>query len=170
MGSMFTALATFIYRRRWWTLAASTIFLAAAIGMVLRGGRLTGGSFGDGEAERTQRFVEQVLGHSTDTAFVVIFHSDALVPKEPSFRAAMKAALDPLAGDPDVLSVVTPEGAPFPLATDMVNGGAKSALALVSMKGDFKGALSRYPAVRARLRSDVLTIKCTGKIPFMDDF
>ena len=167
---MFATLAAFIYKRRWWALAASTIFLAAAIGMVLRGGRLTGGSFGDGEAERTQRFVEQVLGHSTDTAFVVVFHSDALDTKDPSFRAAMKAALAPLAGDPDVLSVVTPEGAPFPLAADMVNGGAKSALALVSMKGDFKGALSRYPAVRARIRSEVLTITSTGKIPFMDDF
>src|SRR6185437_6447486 len=138
MGSMFTALATFIYRRRWWTLAASTIFLVAAIGMVLRGGRLTGGSFGDGEAERTQQLVEQVLGHSTDTAFVVVFHSDTLDPREPPFRAAMKAALAPLAGDADVLSIVTPDDAPGPLAIGMVNAGAKSALALVSMKGDFK--------------------------------
>ena len=167
---MFTALATFIYRRRWWTLAASTIFLVAAIGMVLRGGRLTGGSFGDGEAERTQQLVEQVLGHSTDTAFVVVFHSDTLDPREPPFRAAMKAALAPLAGDADVLSIVTPDDAPGPLAIGMVNAGAKSALALVSMKGDFKQALSRYPAVRAQLRGAGLTVTCTGKIPFMDDF
>ncbi len=167
---MFATLATLIYRRRWWTLAASTLFLAAAIATVLRGGRLTGGSFGDGEAEKTQRLVEQVLGHSNDTTFVAVFHSDTLDPREPPFQGAMKAALAPLAADPDVVSVVTPEDAPFLIAPDMVNVEAKSAMAMVAMKGDFKEALSRYPAVRARLRSADLAVTCTGKVPFMDDF
>jgi RND superfamily putative drug exporter len=167
---MFAALASFIYKRSWWTLAASTLFLAASIAMVLRGGRLTGGSFGDGEAERTQRLVEEVLGHSNDTTFVVVFHSDALDPREAPFRAAIKAALDPIAGDPDVLSIMTPDDAPLVLAPEMVSAGAKSALAMVSMRGDFKEALSRYPAVRAKLRSAELSATCTGKIPFMDDF
>ncbi len=92
---MFAALAAFVYRRRWWTLAASTLFLAASIAMVLRGGKLTGGTFGDREAEKTQRLVEQVLGHSNDTTFVAVFHSDALDPREPPFQAAMAAALAP---------------------------------------------------------------------------
>src|SRR5450432_2289518 len=100
---MFTALAGFIYRRRWWTLAASTLFLVASIAMVLRGGKLTGGTFGDREAEQTQRLVEQVLGHSTDTTFVAVFHSDTLDAPGQPFQRAMKAALLPLAGDPDVL-------------------------------------------------------------------
>src|SRR5580698_2138774 len=105
---MFTALAPFSSRRRWWTLAASTVFLVASIAMVFRGGKLTGGTLGDGEAERTQRLVEQVLGHSTDTTFVVVFHSDALDPRRQPFQVAMKAALAPLAKHPDVLSIVTP--------------------------------------------------------------
>jgi putative drug exporter of the RND superfamily len=167
---MFAALAVFIYRRRWWTLAASTLFLAASIVMVLRGGKLTGGTFGDREAEKTQRLVEQVLGHSNDTTFVAVFHSDALDPRQPPFQAAMKAALAPLAQSPDVLSVMTPDDAPFALAPGMVNGKARSAVAMVSLKGDFKEALSRYPAVRAQLRSADLAITCTGKVPFMDDF
>ena len=41
---------------------------------------------------------------------------------------------------------------------------------MVSLRGDFKEALSRYPAVRARLRSADLAVTCTGKVPFMDDF
>ncbi len=167
---MFATLAAFIYRRRWWTLAASTLFLAASIATILRGGRLTGGSFGDGEAEKTQRLVEQVLGHSTDTTFVAVFHSDTLEARQPPFRAAMKAALAPLASHPDVLSVMTPDDAPFLIAPEMVNVGARSAVAMVSLKGDFKEALSRYPAVRARLRSADLAVACTGKVPFMDDF
>lgn len=178
---MLTTLAGFIYRRRCWTLAASTLFLAASIVLVLRGGRLTGASFGDGEAEQTQRLVEQVLGHPTDTTFVVVFHStrgDArgsaheqnLDPRERPFRVAMNAALAPLASHPDVLSVVTPDDAPFVLAPDMLNGQARSALALVTLKGNFQEALSRYPAVRAQLRSAEFAITCTGKLPFMDDF
>src|SRR5262245_59769054 len=142
---MFAALATFIYRRRWWTLVASALFLAASIAMVVRGGRLTGGTFGDREAEKTQRLVEQVVGHSTDTTFIAVFHSDALDAQAPPFQAAMKAALAPLANHPDVLSVMTPDDAPFALAPDMVNREAKSALAMISLKGDFKEALSRYP-------------------------
>ena len=105
---MFAALAAFIYRRRWGTLSVSALFLAASIAMLLHGGKLTGGTFGDREAEQTQRLVEQVLGHSTDTAFVVVFHSDTLDPHAEQFRAAMEAALAPLTSDPYVLSVVTP--------------------------------------------------------------
>ena len=52
----------------------------------------------------------------------------------------------------------------------MVNGQARSAIALVSLKGDFKEALSHYPAVRAHLHSTDLAITCTGQVPFMDDF
>jgi RND superfamily putative drug exporter len=167
---MFAALALFIHRRRWWTLAASMLFLAASIAMILRGGKLTGGTFGDREAEKTQRLVEQVLGHSNDTTFVAIFHNDTLDPHRQPFQAAMKAALAPLASDADVLSVMTPDDAPFVLAPEMVNGKARSAIAMVSLKGSFKEALSRYPAVRARLRSAELAITCTGKVPFMDDF
>jgi RND superfamily putative drug exporter len=167
---MFTALATFIDKRRWWTLGASALFLAASIVMVVRGGTLTGGSFGDREAEQTQKLVEEVLGYSTDTTFVVIFHSDTLHPAEDAFQTAMTAALAPVASHPDVLAVLTSEDAPFMLAPHMVNSEAKSALAMVSLKGEFKQALARYPAVRAQLRSDDLVITCTGKVPFMDDF
>ena len=167
---VFRAVATFITRRRWQTLAASTVFLALAIAMVFRGGKLTGASFGDGEGERTQRLVTRVVGRSMDTTFVAIFHSDTLDPRNAPFQLAMKAALAPLAGDPDVLSVMTPDDAPPALAPDMVNGKARSAIALVSLRGDFQEALARYAAVRARLRSPELTITCTGNVPFLDNF
>ena len=82
----------------------------------------------------------------------------------------MSAALEPLRTDPKVLSVIAPEDALSRLAPGMVNGDDKSAVAFVAMKGDFKEALSNYPAVRERLGSQELTINCTGKIPFMEDF
>jgi RND superfamily putative drug exporter len=165
---MFASLATFIYKRRWRTLAASTLFLAVSIAIIFRGGNLTGGGFGDNEAEQTQRLVEPVLGHSTATTFVAIFHSEALDPRDKPFRSAMKAALAPLASDPDILAVMTPDNAPP--ALDLVNARAKSAIALVSLKGDLKEALARYPGVRERLRSTELAVTCTGQVPFLNNF
>jgi RND superfamily putative drug exporter len=167
---MFAALAVFIHRRPWWILSACGLFLVAATAVIVHGGRLTGGSFGDREAEQTKRLVEQVLGHSTDATFVAVFHSDTLDPRQQAFRDAMKDALAPLASDPDVVAVLTPDHAPPLMAAEMVNAGAKSALAMITLKGDFKEAIARYPVVRARLRSATLTITCTGKTPFMDDF
>lgn len=167
---MFTFLGSFIYRRRWATLVASALFLVASITMVLRGGSLTGGSFGDREAEQSQRLVEQVLGHSTDTTFVVVFQSKTLDAGSDAFRAAMTRALDPITHDPMVLGVVGPADAPPMLASAMVNPEAKGAVALVSLKGTFKEAIRHYPGVRDQLRSDELEITCTGKVPFLDNF
>jgi RND superfamily putative drug exporter len=167
---MFAALASFIYRRRWWTLAACTLFLVAALAMVLHGGKLTGVSFGDNEAEKTQRMVEHVSGHSIATTVIAIFHSDALDPRSEAFQTLMRAALAPLADDADVVSVVTPDDAPPALAPGMVNGEARSAIAMIGLKGDFQAALARYPGVRARLHSEELAITCTGEVPFLDNF
>jgi RND superfamily putative drug exporter len=166
---MFSALAAFIYRRRWATLAASALFLAGSIAMVVRGGALTGGAFGDSESERVQALVAGVVGVSTDNTIVAVFHSPTLDPRNEPFQVAMKAALAPLAGDPAVLSVMTPDDAPPALAPDMVNGNAKSAVAMISLRGDFKATLAAYPEVRAKLRSAELEITCTGNLPFMDN-
>lgn len=167
---MFGALASFIYKHRWGVLIGASLFLLAAVAMVLRGGKLTGGSFGDREAERTQKLVEQVLGFSNDTTFVVVFQSEELDPTQAPFQQAMAAALEPLERDPNVLAVVPPQKASVLFAEAMVDPETHAALALVSVKGEFKEALTRYPSIRKQLRSDELTITCTGKLPFMDDF
>src|SRR5580692_6550330 len=140
---MYRTLAAVILARPWRTLALSAAFLAVSLAMVVRGGKLTGPSFGDNEAEETERLLEQVLGHSMATTVVVIFHSDTLYPGDDAFRVRMNAALAPLLGadDPDVLSVMTPNDAPPALAPGMVNGSAKSAIALVSLRGTLEEAL-----------------------------
>lgn len=167
---MFTWLAAFVFRHRWGTLIASVVFLVGALATVLHGGNLTGGSFGDREAEQTQRLVENVLGHSTDTTFVAVFHSESLAADSKEFGEAMAQALAPLTEHPDVLGVVRPHEAPRMLGREMVNTDAKSAIAIVNMRGTFKEAINRYPDVREALRSDTLEITCTGKVPFLDNF
>jgi uncharacterized membrane protein YdfJ with MMPL/SSD domain len=62
--------------------------------------------------------------------------------------------------------VVTPDNAPTFLAPELVNGKAHEALALVTLRGDIREATRNYPAVRARVTSDRLTVLCTGHIPF----
>jgi RND superfamily putative drug exporter len=167
---MFTALGSFIYGKRWATLVVSTLFLALSIAVVLRGGTLTGATFGDNEAVEAQRLTEKVLGHSSTTTFVAIFHSDTLDPRTAAFQSKMHATLAPLAKDPNVLEIMTPEDAPPALAPAMVNGDARSAVAMISLRGDFKAALAHYPSVRERLRSNDFVITCTGQVPFMDNF
>src|ERR1700733_3583666 len=166
---MFAELGAFIYRNKWATLVVSAVFLAISVAVVVHGGRLTGGSYGDNEAERTEGLSARVLGHATNTTFIAIFHSDTLDPRNEPFQAAMKAALLPLANDPAVLEVMGPDESPPGMTIGMVAGNAKSAVAMVSLKGDFKEALALYPEVRQKLRSDVLQISCTGQVPFMDN-
>jgi RND superfamily putative drug exporter len=168
---MFAALGAYVYRKRWGTLIVSFGFLVASIAMVFRGGKLTGARFGDSEAWQTEHLVEQVIGHATNTTFVAIFHSESLDPRNEPFQLAMRAALAPLASDPRVLSVMSPDDAPPALAPGMVNGKTKTAVAMVSLKGEFNEALSQYPGVHELLRanrSNELDITCTGYVPFMD--
>jgi len=171
----FERLGGFVYDHRKGTLLACVLFLALAIGTVIRGGELTGGRIHGIEAERTQAVVEQVLGHTMDTTVVAIFHAPAanggheMDPRNLDFQAAFAAALAPLRKDPRVLSVMTSDDAPPQLAIDMVNPKAHAVFALVTVRGAFRQALQDYPGVRAELRSPVLAIECTGRLAYMSD-
>ncbi len=166
---MFEALGRVIYRRRWLTLALAAAFLAVSVAMLVRGGRLTSGTIHGLEAERAQQLVTQVLGHPADTTFVAVLHDAELDAGSEAHRAAVRRALQPVREDPRVLSVVGPEDVPPFMAAGMVNDPARSALALITLKGDVKTAIEAYPEVRARLRSDTLSVTCTGHVPFVSD-
>jgi RND superfamily putative drug exporter len=168
-SNVFATLGSFVHRRRWAVLSVSGALLVAAVAIVLVGGRLTGPTYDESEAERVEALTARVTGHPTDTTFVVVFHSDTLEPWTPRFRDALKAALAPLESDPRVLSVVRPDNAPAALAPGMTNLHARSAVALVSLAGTFKEALATYPAVRGRLVSPDLTITCTSRLAYMND-
>ena len=167
---MFAALGSFVYRRRRATLVVSGIFLVLSIAMLVRGGPLTGGGFGDNEAERTEALVAEVTGTASNNTLVVIFKSATQAPTSEPFVHAMNAALQPLVGMDGVRSVLRPAEAPERLAPAMIDVAQKSAVAMVSLTGSFKEALQRYPGIRARLRSSELSIACTGYVPFMHDF
>jgi uncharacterized membrane protein YdfJ with MMPL/SSD domain len=166
---MFEALGKIIYRNRWLTLALATAFLVASVAMLVRGGALTSGTIHGLESGDAGELVSEVLGHSADNTFVAVMHAGDLDPDGDAYRRAVRQALEPLRTDPRVLSVLGPEDAPPPMRPRMVNAAARSVFALVTLAGDERTALAAYPAVRARLRSDRLTIGCTGRIPFLSD-
>jgi putative drug exporter of the RND superfamily len=81
----------------------------------------------------------------------------------------MIAALAPLRADPAVEAITSPDDAPTFLIERLRNDKARSALALVTLKGSAQDALDAYPEVRKKLQSSELSVVCTGQIPFLHD-
>jgi RND superfamily putative drug exporter len=166
---MFEALGAIIYKHRWLTLVLAGVFLAASLVVLLRGGDLAGGVIHGIESERAQQIEASIQGRSVETTFLAVFHHATLDARDGAFHQAMQQALAPLRRDAAVESILTPDDAgPF-LAPGMINGPAHAGFALVSLRGDLKTALHAYPGVRAKLRSDSLSIACTGRVAFMND-
>jgi RND superfamily putative drug exporter len=165
----FEALGAFVFRWRWAVLALSAIFLAFAVAGLVRGGTLTSGVIHGLEAEKAQHVIDAATGRPADTTLLVVLHADGLDARSAEFASAASAALDPLRDDPRVLGVVAPERLPPRLAAGMIDGPGGTALAYVTLRGEFAEARRAYAGVRDRLRSSRLTIDCTGRVAFMHD-
>jgi RND superfamily putative drug exporter len=170
---MLDALAALTFTHRKGVVVAAGVWFAVAVAILLSGvGRLSAGSIRGLEADEAGQRIDDVIGRDPDTTFIALFQSPQapwLAPRGEAFRRAMDLALAPLGSDPRVASVTTPFNAPSLRAQEMTNTPAHAAYALVSLKGDFSEAAHAYPAVRAELRSDVLAIACTGRLPFTHD-
>ena len=166
---MFERLGAFIHEHRYATLFAAIAYLVLAGALLVRGGRLGAARIAGLEADRATELVDRVTGRREETTFVVVLRSDALSPKDAAFAEAMTKALEPLRADPAVESVTSSDDAPTFMIERLRNHDAHAALALVTLKGDAQEALDAYPAVRQKLRSDTLSLVCTGHIPFLDD-
>ncbi|MBX3188142.1 MAG: MMPL family transporter [Labilithrix sp.] len=166
---MFAWLGRFVVRRRHATLIVAGLFLAASIVSLVRSGPLTSGNIAGLEAGDAEKEIERITGRDVETTFIVHFRSATLASTDPAFAEEMERALAPVRADPRVLSVMTPDDAPPPIAPRMVAAKKRAAFALVSMRGGFKEARRDYESVRTKLRSDTLSIACTGKVPYMHD-
>lgn len=157
-------------RHRAIVLGLAGAWFAVAVALISSGlGRLTTRATYGLEADRAEKLLDAVTGRERDTTFVALFSSSTLEPRSPPFREAMLEALAPLARDSRVASVVTPFDAPSVLADMMFGEHGHAAYALVSVKGDFSQAAHAYAALRGELRSDVLSVTCTGQLAFMHD-
>ena len=165
----FETIGAFVFRWRWVVLLLSGVFLVLAVAGLVRGGSLTSGVIHGLESERAQRAIDAITGRPQDTTLVVVFHEEGADAGSPEFADAVDEALEPLRDDPSVSSVLTAESLPPQMGASMIDAPGGTALAYVTLNGDFRDALREYPAVRARLHSPRLAIDCTGRVPFMHD-
>lgn len=166
---MLSRFGTFIHRRRWLALVVSALVLALSIASVIRGGALTSATTSGLEAGEADRLVEAITGMPIATTLIVHFRSEDLDPNGQEFQEEMTRALAPLASDERVAAVRDPQNAPAPLMARMVSPRARAAFALVTLAGDFNDARAAYEGVRAKVRSDRLSIAFTGHVAYVHD-
>ena len=91
----FERLGAFVYRRRWWVIAAWAAVLLAAVPFAPRAGDpLQAGGFtlDDLESARTRAVLARELGE-TPSALAVVYHSDELAAGSQGFEAAAASAI-----------------------------------------------------------------------------
>lgn len=166
---MLEALGVFIHRHPRRILIGTGLFLAVSLGVVLSGGRLTGGVIEGLEAGLAEQRLARVRGVSTDTTVIAVFSLPELAADPAAALRAIERALEPLRGDPRVRSITSPATAPPPLRDRMIDPERGAAYALIALSGSFQEALAAYPDLRRALTAEGLTLTLTGRVPFQHD-
>jgi RND superfamily putative drug exporter len=167
---MLDTLGGFTVRHRKSILVVTGVWFALTVLVLSSGvGRLSTGSIQGLESSRAGELVDGILQRAPDTTFIAIFTSPSLDPEGDPFREAMDGALEPLSHDPAIGSITTPANAGPLRGPAMVDDAAHAAYALISVAGEFREAAHAYPRLRREIRSDVLSVQCTGRLPFVHD-
>ena len=109
---MFAAWGRFVFRRKWWVLAASVLLLAgvAGAGFSLKG-QLTNTSHVHFESQRAIDLIDAQFPKAKDTgggsSFEVLFTSNALPVTDPAYKAAVEQTLQPLRSDSRIKDIQT---------------------------------------------------------------
>src|SRR2546426_3169739 len=168
---MFAAWGRFVYRRRWPVLVVSGLLLLASGFIVAQGGKLQSGGFIEtSESGRASRLIERELPRAGAATFTLIFSSDTLTATSPDFRAAVDAALAPLRKDPRVAAITTPFDGTALDPTRLISKDGHAVAVDVAAKDDLATARDYYPELRAKVRSDTLTIQATGLLAINNGF
>jgi len=168
---LFAAWGRFVYRRRWPVLAVSIALLVASGFIASQGGKLESGGFIEtAESGRASRLIEQELPIVGGSTFTLIFSSNNLSAKDPDFRAAVEAALVSLRTDPRVDTIITPYDANVLDPTRQTSKDGHAIAVDVAVKDTIDVARDYYPALRAKVRSDKLTVQATGVLAINNGF
>ena len=150
-------------------IVGSAVVLLASGGLILRGGALTSGDTRGTEADVGRRIIDAQLRLPGASSFTVIFSSETLYADDPEFVEAMHRALAPMRSDPSVSEVISADDAPDMVAARLRSDDAHHALAVVTLKGDYRVAARVYPRLRARIRGGTLKTVFTGYLAFRHD-
>ncbi len=166
---MFRALGAFAWNRRWLVLIATGVLLVGSLFSLTLAGVLSGGVIHGLESGKADRMIEDVVGRNSDTTVVFLFESKTEAPSSDAFKKSMNDALAPLRTDARVAIVEAPTDVDPRTAATRMNEEGKTAFALVTLKGDLKEALHKWPDVRDLVKSDTLQVTATGRLAFMRD-
>jgi RND superfamily putative drug exporter len=168
MSSALAAWARIVHRWPWPVLAGSSLLLALSVLGVLRGGQLssTSGYTGPTPSSQAARLIAAQLPSQqpSGASFLLVFTDPRLEVESPTYRAALEAAVAPLARDPRVAQVVTPYGLAGPERARVVSRDGHSALVQVVLRSSGSAAQAAYPGLRAEVHPGPLQVQATGSV------
>jgi putative drug exporter of the RND superfamily len=163
---MFGAWGRFVYRFRWPVLLASLALVAGSVLAIMAlSTKLASGGSGDKRLEAAQAYT-LINGElpAQGTGFTLIFtaHDPNLTAADPAFAGAVDAALAPLRDDPRVGKINQ--------SPKFVSKDGRRAFVTVAMRDPYDQAAKQYDDVRAKVKSETLSIVATGGLPLNEDF
>ncbi|MCZ7683872.1 MAG: MMPL family transporter [Sandaracinaceae bacterium] len=166
---IFAALGRLSIRRPWTVLAVSALVLVASSAVIARGGALSTGETRGTESDAARRAIDRELHMPGTSSFAIVFSSDTLTTDDPAFGSAMTHALAPLRRDPHVARVIAPDEAPPITGGHLISEDYRHALAIVTLREEYREAIRIYPSLRARVQPGVLEASFTGHLAFRSD-
>jgi RND superfamily putative drug exporter len=173
---LFARWGRFVYRYRWATLAGSGAVLIGSVVFLLMGGTLTSGGplSSNLESAQVNRLINKELGGGstapTTATFDLIFKSDTMSVSDSQYKDAVNAALSPIQSDSHVVSIVTPFTVTPAAAASLTSHDGHEALVIVEVNATGQKAWPIYNALRAKVKSDSLSVTGTGFVPINQAF
>src|SRR5437870_276747 len=168
---MFAAWGRFVHRRRWPVLAVSAVLLVASGWTAASGAKLQSGGFIEtSDSGRASRLIEHELPTAGGATFTLVFSSDRLAVTDPAFGDAVAEALRPLREDPRVATIVSPFDGSAADRSALISKDKHAAAVDVATKDELAVARDYYKELRAKVRSDRLTIAATGVLAITNGF
>ena len=168
---MFAAWGRFVHRRRWPVLAVSALLLVASGWIAASGAKLQSGGFIEtSDSGRASRLIEHELPTAGGATFTLVFSSDRLTVTDAAFGDAVGEALRPLREDPRVVTIVSPFDGSAADPSALISKEKHAAAVDVATKDELAVARDYYKELRAKVRSDRLTIAATGVLAITNGF
>ncbi|HWN56316.1 MAG TPA: MMPL family transporter [Methylomirabilota bacterium] len=178
MSDMLGAWGRWVYRLRWWLLAASALSLAPASVILIQGAQLDAGTMlTTTESGRAASLMARQLP-GQPVSFELILSSAALRATDRAFREEVDRALAPLKADPRVARVRTPYSV-SPPDPAMLSRDGHRARVVVELAVRSSGLVTLgfssvspevYASLRAKVQSRTLEVVGAGMLAINHDF
>ena len=172
---MFAAWGRFVFRRKWWVLAASSLLLAGIAGVGFGfGGALKNTTHVHFESQRASDLIAANLPKASGgsgSSFEILFTSTTLAVTDPAYRVAVEKTLQPLRADSRVKDIQTIYTASPDTASALTSRDGKQTVALLTTRDNFGIARGYFADLRAQVQPhDGLRTYVTGNLAINNDF